>query len=92
MDGVILTPLKKITHLKGDILHAMKKSEKEFSGFGEAYFSSVYKGKIKGWKKHNKMTLNIIVVKGEIEIRKITVSLFVPLRILIQWEYTQVTQ
>ncbi len=67
MDGVILTPLKKITHSKGDILHAMKKSEKEFSGFGEAYFSSVYQGKIKGWKKHNKMTLNIIVVKGEIE-------------------------
>ena len=67
MDGVILTPLKKITHLKGDILHAMKKSEKEFCGFGEAYFSSVYKGKIKGWKKHNKMTLNLIVVKGEIE-------------------------
>ena len=67
MDGVILTPLKKITHSKGDILHAMKKSEKEFSGFGEAYFSSVYRGKIKGWKKHSKMTLNIIVVKGEIE-------------------------
>ena len=67
MDGVILTPLKKITHSKGDILHAMKKSEKEFAGFGEAYFSSVYHGKIKGWKKHNKMTLNIIVVKGEIE-------------------------
>jgi dTDP-4-dehydrorhamnose 3,5-epimerase len=67
MDGVILTPLKKITHFKGDILHAMKKSEKEFSGFGEAYFSSVYQGKIKGWKKHNKMTLNIIVVQGEIE-------------------------
>ena len=32
MDGVILTPLKKITHLNGDILHAMKKSEKEFLG------------------------------------------------------------
>jgi len=67
MDGVILTPLKKIAHSKGDILHAMKKSEKEFYGFGEAYFSSIYKGKIKGWKKHNRMTLNIIVVKGEIE-------------------------
>ena len=67
MDGVILTPLKKITHVKGDIFHAMKKSEKAFSGFGEAYFSSVYQGKIKGWKKHNKMTLNIIVVKGEID-------------------------
>ena len=67
MDGVILTPLKKIVHPKGDILHAMKKSEKEFFGFGEAYFSSIYKDKIKGWKKHNRMTLNIIVVKGEIE-------------------------
>ena len=58
MDGVILTPLKKIIHLKGNIIHAMKKSEKDFSGFGEAYFSSVYQGKIKGWKKHNKLMKN----------------------------------
>ena len=61
MDGVILTPLKQIYNSKGDIFHAMKKSDKGFNGFGEAYFSTILKGEIKGWKKHTRMTLNIIV-------------------------------
>jgi dTDP-4-dehydrorhamnose 3,5-epimerase len=67
MDGVILRPLKQIYHPKGDIFHAMKKSDEGFNGFGEAYFSTINKGDIKGWKKHTKMTLNLIVPVGEIE-------------------------
>lgn len=67
MDGIILTPLKKIYHPKGDILHCMKKSDIGFEGFGEAYFSVINQGEIKGWKKHKKMTLNIIVPVGAIE-------------------------
>jgi dTDP-4-dehydrorhamnose 3,5-epimerase len=67
MDGVILRPLKQIYHPKGDIFHAMKKSDDGFNGFGEAYFSTINKGDIKGWKKHTKMTLNLIVPVGEIE-------------------------
>ena len=67
MDGVTLTPLKKITHPKGDIFHAMKASDDGFFGFGEAYFSTVNQGEAKGWKKHTEMTLNLIVVIGEIE-------------------------
>lgn len=67
MDGVILTPLKQIYNEKGDIFHAMKRSDAGFNGFGEAYFSTVYKDDIKGWKKHTKMTLNLIVPIGEIE-------------------------
>ena len=67
MDGVILTPLKQIYNSKGDIFHAMKKSDKGFAGFGEAYFSTVKTGEVKGWKKHKEMMLNLIVIKGEIE-------------------------
>ena len=67
MDGVTLTPLKKIEHPKGDVFRAMKASDKGFSGFGEAYFSTINKSEIKGWKKHTKMTLNLIVVTGEVE-------------------------
>jgi len=67
LDGVILTPLKQIYNSKGDIFHAMKRSDKGFSGFGEAYFSTVNNNEIKGWKKHTKMTLNLVVVTGEIE-------------------------
>ena len=67
MDGITLTPLKKIHHPKGDIFHAMKASDVGFNGFGEAYFSTVNGSDIKGWKKHSLMTLNIIVIEGEIE-------------------------
>ena len=67
MDGVILTPLKQIYNPKGDIFHAMKKSDIGFDGFGEAYFSTINQNDIKGWKKHTKMTLNIVVPVGNIE-------------------------
>lgn len=67
MDGVILTPLKQIYNPKGNIFHAMKNSDIGYLGFGEAYFSTIDQNKIKGWKKHTKMTLNLIVPIGEIE-------------------------
>ena len=67
MDGVTLTPLKRVSHPKGDIFHAMKVSDVGFSGFGEAYFSTINKGEIKGWKKHTEMTLNLVVIVGEVE-------------------------
>jgi dTDP-4-dehydrorhamnose 3,5-epimerase len=67
MDGVILTYLKQIHHPKGDIFHAIKKSDQSFESFGEAYFTTVNYGYIKGWKKHNKMVLNLVVISGEVE-------------------------
>ena len=67
MDGVTLTPLKKIHHPKGDIFHAMKNDDIGYSGFGEAYFSTINQDDIKGWKKHTQMTINLVVPVGEIE-------------------------
>jgi len=48
-------------------MHALKSGDSGFAGFGEAYFSIVNVNEIKGWKKHNLMTLNILVPVGEIE-------------------------
>jgi len=67
MDGVILTPLKKIPNIRGNVLHAMKASDEGFHGFGEAYFSCLNHGEIKGWKKHFIMTLNLVVIMGEVK-------------------------
>ena len=64
--GLILTPLKQIHHPKGDILHGLKKSDAEYSSFGEAYFSTINNGEIKGWNKHKMMILNLIVPFGEV--------------------------
>ncbi len=66
LKGVLLTPLKIIKNPKGDILHALKNTEASFSEFGEAYFSMVNQGEVKGWKKHLEMELNIVVPVGAI--------------------------
>jgi dTDP-4-dehydrorhamnose 3,5-epimerase len=67
LDGVILTKLKRIYDSKGDVFHAMKEGDIGFSGFGEAYFSTVNQDCIKGWKKHLRMTLNLVVPVGKVE-------------------------
>ena len=67
MDGVIITQLRHIHNPKGNILHVMKKSDKGFGNFGEAYFSTINQNDIKGWKKHTKMTLNLVVPLGEVQ-------------------------
>jgi len=67
LSGVSITPLKRIYHQKGDIYHAIKSSEKSFSSFGEAYFSTVNFSDVKGWKKHREMIMNLIVPVGSIK-------------------------
>jgi dTDP-4-dehydrorhamnose 3,5-epimerase len=66
LEGVKLTALKQVKVADGDIYHALKISEPSFISFGEAYFSSIHFGKRKGWKKHTRMTLNVVVPIGEI--------------------------
>jgi dTDP-4-dehydrorhamnose 3,5-epimerase len=66
MDGVVITPLRVIPSPGGTVLHGMKKGDVGESGFGEAYFSTVEQGFVKGWKRHRRMTLNLIVPQGEV--------------------------
>lgn len=66
IDGVIVTQLKQIYHPKGDVFHAMKCMDPGFAGFGEAYFSSIASGQTKAWKRHSRMTLNLVCIVGKI--------------------------
>jgi len=63
---VLITKLDVIDTPGGNVMHAMKESNVGYSGFGEAYFSQVDRGAIKAWKRHKKMTLNLVVPVGEI--------------------------
>lgn len=66
IEGVFLSDLKIIPVDNGRVLHGIKANENTYMGFGEAYFSSIVNGKIKGWKKHLQMTLNLVVPVGAI--------------------------
>ena len=62
----LLTPLKQIFHPKGDVYHALKATDAGYAGFGEAYFTTVIEGEIKGWKKHLRMQMNLVVPVGQV--------------------------
>lgn len=66
VDDLLITPLKQIPVDGGDVLHCMKRSDPGFIGFGEAYFSIIEPDAIKAWKKHSRMTLNIVVPFGKV--------------------------
>ncbi len=59
-----VTPLRRIATAGGDVLHAIKRTDPGFVGFGEAYFSWVHAGSVKAWKRHHRMTLNLVVPVG----------------------------
>lgn len=66
IEGIKLSPLKRIPVENGDVFHAMKVTDEGYCGFGEVYFSEIKPGCVKGWKRHNRMPLNLIVVNGTV--------------------------
>ncbi|MBK9521671.1 MAG: dTDP-4-dehydrorhamnose 3,5-epimerase [Rhodocyclaceae bacterium] len=66
LTDILVTPLRRVETLGGDVLHAMKKSDAGFTGFGEAYFSWVSAGSVKAWKRHTQMTMNVVVPVGHV--------------------------
>ena len=66
LSNILLTPLSRIETPGGNVLHAMKQSDIGYSGFGEAYFSFISKDSVKAWKKHLRMTMNIVVPSGQV--------------------------
>lgn len=64
--GASITELRRIESDQGGVWHGLRASEAGFVGFGEAYFSRVGSGATKGWKCHERMQSNLIVIEGAI--------------------------
>ena len=46
----------------------LRSDDPHFERFGEIYFSTVYAGVVKGWKKHRQLTANYACIHGRIRI------------------------
>lgn len=68
IEGVVITPKKKIVDDRGAIFHMLRNDEEVFSKFGEIYFSKIHPGVVKAWHIHKKMTLNYFLVVGSIRL------------------------
>ena len=65
---VKITPLKIIADDRGKVMHMLRSDDKIFQKFGEIYFSTIYKNKIKAWHLHKESTLNYVCVKGIVKL------------------------
>ena len=68
VDGVVISPLKIITDERGSVLHMLKSTESLFDKFGEVYFSEILSGAVKAWKKNKKLSQNLTVPVGMINL------------------------
>ncbi len=67
IEGVKVIPLRRIPDERGTVFHMLRKSDPHFMGFGEIYFSSVFKDAVKGWHRHRDMTLHYACVSGRVK-------------------------
>jgi dTDP-4-amino-4,6-dideoxygalactose transaminase/dTDP-4-dehydrorhamnose 3,5-epimerase-like enzyme len=65
--GINLTELRQIGDARGAVLHMLRADAVDFTQFGECYFSEVFPGAVKAWKKHTLQTQNLAVPVGRIK-------------------------
>lgn len=68
IEGVQVIPLKRIPDERGTVMHMLRKTDPHFAQFGEIYFSTIYRGVVKGWHRHREMTLNYACPFGRIKL------------------------
>ena len=68
IEGLVITPLRKIPDERGSIMHMLRADASHFIKFGEIYFSTAYPGVIKGWHEHTKQIQNYCVISGMIKL------------------------
>jgi dTDP-4-dehydrorhamnose 3,5-epimerase len=66
--GVEITALRRIPDERGTIYHMLRSTDPHFIAFGEIYFTSIYRGVVKGWHRHRDMTLNYACISGRIKL------------------------
>ena len=49
IEGIIITPLKKIKDERGAVMHMLSRDSDVFKSFGEIYFSTINPKFIKAW-------------------------------------------
>jgi dTDP-4-dehydrorhamnose 3,5-epimerase len=64
---ILVTPLGRFNSDRGSVWHGIKRSGPGFVGFGELYFSFASYGVVGRWKRHKRMTMNLVVPVGRVE-------------------------
>ena len=66
LNNIVITQLATFDVDGGRVMHGIKKNDIGYVGLGEVYFSYIDPKAVKAWKKHNRMTLNLVVPLGKV--------------------------
>ena len=66
LDQIRVSALNEIPVEGGSVLHGLRVTDTDYIGFGEVYFSWIEPNFIKAWKRHRKMTMNLLVPFGNV--------------------------
>lgn len=64
--GVELVQPPTFADERGMVYRMVRTTDPHFRGFGEIYFSTVYPGVVKAWKKHRRLTATYACITGRI--------------------------
>lgn len=64
---IIIENLEIINNPKGNIFKFLDKKNKTFNNFGELYISEIKQNKVKAWKLHKEMIMNLVVPVGHVK-------------------------
>jgi dTDP-4-dehydrorhamnose 3,5-epimerase len=64
--GLLLSAASRIPVEAGDAITFIKEGERGYVGIAEVYGSFIKQGEKKGWRRHNEITMNIVVPVGQI--------------------------
>jgi len=67
LERIIITQLDCFASDRGAVYHGMKRSSPGYAGFGEAYLSMANYGVVGRWKRHKRMSMNLVVPVGCVE-------------------------
>ena len=66
LNNIVITQLSTFDVDEGMVMQGIKKNDTGYVGLGEVYFSYINPKAVKAWKKHNRMTLNLVVPLGKV--------------------------
>lgn len=68
IDGIVRKPLRIIPDERGPLMHMIRRDWPEVTDFSEVYFSCISHGAVKAWRRHTRMTMQLCVPHGAVEI------------------------
>lgn len=64
IEGVLRARRAIFSDERGAVLRMLRADEPHFVDFGEIYFSTVYPGTVKAWKRHRSLTASYVCMSG----------------------------